>query len=113
MGTQELLDRADAISADLSDEASVDLRSFVATYRSKREDADARGSVAYARAVVRRADAEGLTVEPEHVATRDELRAEIKARNEARDAASKIKPASQSRDDLAAALDADDALQRG
>ena len=86
---------------------SLDLQSIAASYEHRKAAGNERAAVAHARALVRRAAKEGLAAEKR--LTVKELQAEIKARNEGRDDAAQIKPASQRRDDLQAALDADGA----
>lgn len=103
-----MLAAADALVADLPDGASVDLQSLAATYRARTADGDERGRAAFARAVVRRAAREDIVAAGDDPRTVAELRDEIKARNEGRDDAAKIRPAGAKRADLLDALAADD-----
>ena len=111
MSAEKLIRQADAIvEADLS-EASVDLQSFAATYKAKRDAGDTRAQAAWARAVVRRADFDGVEVKGggSNGPTVKELEAEIASRNEGRDEDDRIVPASRKKADLEQALAADDA----
>jgi len=102
-----LYDQADALidSVDAED-MSPDLRSLVGAYQPRRDEEDPR-ALPFAKAIVRRAEREGLTAAPER--SMDELRAEIASRNEGRDEADQVKPEGRKKADLEAALAADDA----
>lgn len=112
---------ADAIADldELPEGASVDLQSYVATYRAKRAAGDKRAATAYARAVVNRARRDGVEVEAQAPSsssgsagrgpTKADLEAEIERRNKDREEAARIVPAGSTKADLQAALDADDA----
>jgi hypothetical protein len=110
MGSTKLIAQADAIvDGDLKG-ASVDLRSFSATYRAKRDAGDSRAQSAWARAVVNRAGKEGVEGKGGKARlTKAELLAEIESRNADRDDDAKIVPASEKNADLEQALAADDA----
>ena len=106
----EHITKADALLKSVATEdMSIDLQSLVASYRARLEAEDERAATAFARAIVRRADREGLS--PVAAMTVKELEAEIATRNEGRDDADKIQPASRKKADLQAALDADDAAR--
>lgn len=107
---QEYLEQADAL-LESDAELSVDVQSLAATYRSRRDSDDTRAAGLFARALVNRAAREGHTVEAERAWTVQELKDEIAARNDGRDEADQIRPKSQRKADLEAAIDADDAAQ--
>lgn len=107
MQKYQLIEKADTLVDALPEDASLDLQSLAATYRAKRDADDTRGATAYARAIVRRAASEGVSVSGER--SMDDLRAEIASRNEGREDADLIKPAGRKKADLEAALEADDA----
>lgn len=110
---QDVLDRADALaSSDLS-EAHVDIQSLAASYRARRESGDERAAFIHGRSLLRRAARAGMDVSGSEELTVDELKAEIKRRNEGRDDDAKIKPASQRKADLQAALREDDERTAG
>jgi len=99
------------IKGDLS-EASVAVQSLAATYKSRQDDPKAH---VYARALIRRAQATGYEVPSASAKlTKGELQAEIDRRNAGRAEDSLIVPTgsgrngSVTRDDLEAALKADD-----
>ena len=108
MEAASYVERAEAILAAVErDDMSLDLQSVAASYEARRDAGDERGRVAYARSVVRFAEREDLN--PATMLTAKELAAEIKTRNEGRDEADRIRPVSRKREDLEAALEADDA----
>jgi hypothetical protein len=99
---EEFVAQADALlDQDLS-EAHVDVRSLAETYRRRQGD---RRAHAFARALVKRARSAGVAIDRK--VTVDDLKAEIKRRNEGRDAGDRIK-LSGTKDELEAALKADD-----
>lgn len=111
MGNTKLIKQADAIAdGKLPDDASVDLQSFVATYKAKREAGDTRGQNAWARAVVNRAGKEGVEGKGGKVKlTKAELLDAIETRNKGREEADLIVPKSEKNADLEKALADDDA----
>ena len=110
MQSNELIEKADELltSADEED-MSPHLRSLVVSYKRRRDAEETRAAATFAKALLVRAEREGLVVAKE--ATIADLRAAIASRNEGRDEADLIKPAGRSKADLQAALDADDARQ--
>lgn len=112
MSTEKLLKQADAIAgAKLPEEASVDLQSFVATYKAKVKAKDERARAVWARAVVNRANLEGIEGKGGGGGkpTKAELLEEIERRNADRADEDKIVPASEKNADLEQALADDDA----
>lgn len=104
----ELVEQADAIVKSVKvDDMSLDLQSLVAEFKRRQKNEDARGAFAFAKAIVRRSEREGLTAAEELSAA--DLRAEIDRRNEGRDEADLIKPDGRSKAAMQAALAADDA----
>lgn len=76
-GAAEYVTQADALlKSDLSG-ASVDVRSLAATYKSRQKDAKA---YAFARALVRRATAEGIKVSSSGGMNKAQLEAEVERR---------------------------------
>lgn len=102
---QTYVAQADALlDSDLS-EAHVDVQSLAESYRRRQKD---RRAHMFARALVNRAKSSGLDVpDGSSVLTVDDLKAEIKRRNEGREPADRLK-LSGTKDELVAALKADD-----
>lgn len=112
MSAEKLIEQAEAYidASDLSD-LHPDVQSLVATYEAKAKAEDKRGQVAFARAIVRRARAAGYDFDGGKSIqdmTKAELQAEIDRRNEGREDDAKLSR-SGNKDDLLAALEADDA----
>lgn len=108
MSAEELLERADKIVDGLkADQGSPDLKSLVVAYKRRRDAEEDRAAAAFAKAVVLRAEREGLA--PAEDLSAADLKAEIDRRNEGRDEADLIKPDGRSKAAMSAALAADDA----
>lgn len=104
--------KARAIAATDRDAMSGTLQSYVATFEHRDTGASDRAAHAHARAVVKLAAREGVEAEVEKPSrTVAELKDEIALRNQDRDEADHIVPASTKKADLESALDADDAAQ--
>lgn len=115
MDSEQIIDRAEKLlTAASGKDASGDLHSFVASYKARRDSGDSRGSLAYARAIVRRATFEGLSPATSlgGARTKADLEAEIEFRNEGRPDDELIVPDGKTKSALQAALDADDERQK-
>lgn len=114
MSAEKLVQDADAYLASVKvEDLHPDVQSLVATYKARTKEKDRRGQVAFARAIVRRARATGYDPDGAKAVadmTVAELKAEIDRRNEGREDDAKLSK-SGSKDDLIAALEADDSTE--
>lgn len=112
MSAEQLIEQAEAYIASVDvAELHVDVQSLIATYKARVKTKDARGQVAFAKAIVRRARADGYKPGAKAIGdmTAAELKDEVERRNEGRDEADLIAPEGTKKADLLAALEADDA----